>query len=88
MMEPETKIKALMKLAILDVQVGYPEEWLNYSELEIKNDSYVMNLLRASKFKSHHGPDGFNRIDKPVDSKLWEVNSQELTPTLILIRSS
>ena len=76
-MEPETKIKALMKLAILDVQVGYPEEWLNYSELEVKNDSYLMNVLRASKFKFHHGPDGLDRIKKPVDSKLWVVDSQE-----------
>ena len=46
-MEPETKKKALMKLEVLDVQVGYPDEWLNYSELEVKNDSYVMNVLRG-----------------------------------------
>ena len=55
-MEPETKKKALMKLEALDVQVGYPDEWLNYSELEVKNDSYVTNVLRASNFQFHHGP--------------------------------
>ena len=76
-MEPETRKKALMKLEALDVQVGYPDEWLNYSELEVKNDSYVMNALRASKFKFHHGPDGLDRIGKPVDRKLWEMNPQE-----------
>jgi len=76
-MEPETKQKALKKLEALDVQVGYPDEWLNYSGLEVKNDSYVMNALRASKFQFHHGPDGLDRIGKPVDHKLWEMVPQE-----------
>jgi putative endopeptidase len=76
-MEPETKKKALTKLDVLDVQVGYPDEWLNYSELEVKNVSYVMNVLAASKFQFHHGPDGLDRIGKPVDRKLWEMDPQE-----------
>ena len=76
-MEPETKKKALMKLDVLDVQVGYPDEWLNYSELKVKNVSYVMNVLAASKFQFHYGPDGLDRIGKPVDRKLWEMVPQE-----------
>ncbi len=76
-MEPETKKTALMKLDVLDVQVGYPDEWLNYSELEVNNDSYVMNVLRASKFKFHHSFDGLDKIGKPVDRKLWEMIPQE-----------
>ena len=77
-MEPETKKKAFMKLEALDVQVGYPDEWLNYSELEVKNDSYVMNVLRASEFQFHKGPYGIDRIGKPVDRKLWQMNPQEV----------
>jgi putative endopeptidase len=77
-MEPETKKKALMKLEAVDVQVGYPDEWLNYSELEVKNDSYVKNAMRAANFKFHHGPIGLDRIGKPVDRKLWEMNPQEV----------
>jgi putative endopeptidase len=76
-MEPETKKNALLKLKALDVQVGYPDEWLNYSGVEVKNDSYVMNVLRASKFNFHHGALGIDRIGKPVDRKLWEMNPQE-----------
>jgi putative endopeptidase len=76
-MEPETKKEALKKLEVLDVQVGYPDEWLNYSELEVKNDSYAMNVLRASKFKFYHGPGGLDRIGQPVNRKLWEMNPQE-----------
>lgn len=76
-MEPETKKKALMKLEVLDVQVGYPDEWLNYSKLEVKSDPYVINVLAASKFQFHNGPIGLDRIGKPVDRKLWEMNPQE-----------
>jgi putative endopeptidase len=76
-MEPETKKNALLKLEALDVQVGYPDEWLNYSELELRNDSYVMNVLRAAKFQFHHGPVSLDRISRPVDRKLWEMNPQE-----------
>lgn len=76
-MKPETKKEALKKLEVLDVQVGYPDEWLNYSELEVKNDSYAMNVLRASKFKFYHGPSGLDRIGQPVNRKLWEMNPQE-----------
>lgn len=77
-MEPETRKKALMKLEALDVQVGYPDEWLNYSELEMKQDSYVMNALGAAKFRFHKGPYGLDRIGKPVNRKLWEMNPHEV----------
>ena len=76
-MEPETKKKALMKLEALDVQIGYPDEWLNYSELEVKNDSYVNNTIRASKFQFHHSSYGLDRIGKPVDRELWLTIPQE-----------
>lgn len=76
-MEPETRKKALLKLEALDVQVGYPDEWLDYSELEVKDDSYVRNVLRASWFQFHHGPYGLEKIGKPVNRKLWMMNPQE-----------
>ncbi|MGB9927857.1 MAG: M13 family metallopeptidase [Methanosarcina sp.] len=76
-MEPETRKKAFLKLEALDVQVGYPDEWLDYSELEVKDDSYVRNVLRASWFQFHHGPYGLERIGKPVNRKLWMMNPQE-----------
>ncbi len=81
-MEPETRQKALMKLEAVDVQVGYPDKWLDYSELEVKNDSYVTNVLRASNFKFRHGPYGLDRIGKPVDRKLWEMNPQEVNASI------
>jgi putative endopeptidase len=77
-MENATKVKALDKLETMDVQVGYPEEWQNYSGLEIKNDSYVMNVLRAGEFEFDHGYSGLDKAGKPVNRATWFVPPQDI----------
>jgi putative endopeptidase len=77
-MENATKVKALEKLESMDVQVGYPEEWQNYSGLEIKNDSYVMNVLRAGKFQFDHGYSGMDKAGKPVNRDTWFAPPQDV----------
>jgi len=77
-MENATKVKALEKLESMDVQVGYPEEWQNYSGLEIKNDSYVMNVLRAGKFQFDHGYSGLDKAGKPVNRETWFAPPQDV----------
>ncbi|MDD2512852.1 MAG: M13 family metallopeptidase N-terminal domain-containing protein, partial [Proteiniphilum sp.] len=49
-MSDATKEKALEKLATLVVKVGYPDKWKNYQTLEIRDDSYWQNMVRASEF--------------------------------------
>lgn len=49
-MSEETKAKALEKLAAFHVKVGYPDKWRDYSNLEIKNDSYWANIIRSNHF--------------------------------------
>lgn len=77
-MESATKVKALEKLETMDVQVGYPEEWQNYSGLEIKNDSYVMNVLRAGRFEFDHGYSGLDKAGKPVNRNTWFAPPQDI----------
>jgi putative endopeptidase len=77
-MENVTKVKALDKLETMDVQVGYPEEWQNYSGLEIKNDSYVTNVLRAGEFEFDHGYSGLDKAGKPVNRDTWFVPPQDI----------
>jgi putative endopeptidase len=77
-MENVTKVKALDKLETMDVQVGYPEEWQNYSGLVIKNDSYVMNVLRAGEFEFDHGYSGLDKAGKPVNRDTWFVPPQDI----------
>jgi len=77
-MENATKVKALDKLEAMDVQVGYPDEWQDFSRLEISNDSYVMNVLRAGKFQFEHGYSGLDKAGKPVNRKTWFAPPQEV----------
>jgi putative endopeptidase len=77
-MENATKVKALDKLETMDVQVGYPEEWQNYSGLEIKNDSYVRNVLHAGEFEFDHGYSGLDKAGKPVNRATWFVPPQDI----------
>lgn len=72
-MSSETKDKALDKLAAFHVKIGYPDKWKDYSNLDIKNDSYWANMERANEW-------GYNEMikkaGKPVDKDEWLMTPQ------------
>ena len=64
-MSDETKEQAHLKLSTMRVLIGYPKEWMDYSEFVVNAaDSYLANMRRGRRF--HH-----NRmladINSPVD---------------------
>jgi endothelin-converting enzyme/putative endopeptidase len=67
-MTPKTKQEASRKLHLILDKIGYPDHWRDYSALEVKPDSYLDNVHRATAFE-------FNRwvqkIGKPVDRHEW-----------------
>jgi putative endopeptidase len=63
-MGPDTKKEALAKLKKMNVKIGYPDKWRDYSGLEIKKDSYVANVIRANEFDFDFN---LKKINKPVD---------------------
>jgi putative endopeptidase len=68
-MTAETKKKALAKLAAFRTdKIGYPDEWKDYSTVEVKRDDYFGNSRRARIFEIKRGQ---ARIDKPTDRTLW-----------------
>ena len=67
-MDDATKQAAQKKLAAINVKIGYPEKWRDYSALQIDRGSYVLNAVRASMFEVHRE---LNKIDKPVDRSEW-----------------
>lgn len=73
-----TKDKAMEKLNTMDVKVGYPDKWRDFSGLEIKNDSYVMNVLRAGNFEFNHGVYGLDKAGRPVDREIWFTYPQDV----------
>lgn len=69
-MTPETKTKALAKLAAIANKVGYPDKWRDYSALEIVRDDALGNALRADAFEFHRR---LAKIGKPVDRSEWSI---------------
>ncbi len=72
-MSAETKSKAKEKLGTFIVKVGYPDNWKDYTALEIKNDSYWANICRANVF-AHN--DMMEDEGQPVDRTEWGMSPQ------------
>ncbi len=72
-MGPETKARALEKLAKFGVKIGYPTQWRDYSALVIKEGDIVGNAERAAKFEWNRD---VNRIGKPIERWEWGMTPQ------------
>lgn len=72
-MSDTTKVKAKEKLASFTVKIGYPDEWRDYSGLEIKNDSYWANIRRSNIFDMEYN---LSDAGKPVDKARWFMTPQ------------
>jgi len=72
-MGDETKAKALEKLAAFTSKIGYPDEWRDYSTLEISAESYVANVRAGNVFEVRRN---LNKIGKPIDRKEWGMPPQ------------
>ncbi len=72
-MSAATKLKAQEKLSKFTVKIGYPDQWIDYSALEIKADDLLGNLQRAQLFSSARE---LNKLGKPIDRKEWGMTPQ------------
>ncbi len=72
-MTPATRQAALQKLELMELRVGYPDRWRDYSGLEIDRGPYVLNVLRANEFEQKRQLD---KIGKPVDRGEWTMTPQ------------
>lgn len=72
-MSEETKLEALDKLSKFTPKIGYPDEWRDYSALEIKADDYYGNAERAALAEYHRQLD---RQGGPVDRTEWGMTPQ------------
>ncbi|TFW17093.1 M13 family peptidase [Massilia arenosa] len=72
-MTPETKKQAQAKLAKINVKVGYPDQWRDYSSLTIARDDLVGNVMRSREFS--HAFD-IGHLGKPVDRNQWDMTPQ------------
>ncbi len=66
-----TKQAALTKLAKMDVMVGYPDKFRDYSKLTMKADDLYGNVKRSASFEWDYQLEDLN---KPVDRKKWAMS--------------
>ena len=72
-MSPATRAEAQAKLAGFTVKIGYPDEWQDYSGLEIRPDDLMGNIRRSAAFEYQ---DMIGRLGKPVDRTEWGMTPQ------------
>ena len=73
-MSDETKLKAEEKLAAINLKVGYPNVWIDYSSVEI-GDNYIQNTWNCAAFSYQRN---LNKIGKPVDREEWGMTPQTI----------
>ncbi len=74
-MSSETKKNALEKLNAFYVKIGYPDKWVDLSELHIDNTkSYYANIEECRRFWNKWTVD--KKAGKPVDKDEWQMYPQ------------
>jgi len=72
-MSDATKEKAMKKLDAFTYKVGYPDEWEDYSDLDIVSDSYIQNMINARTFGYKKM---LEKLGEPVDKTEWGMSPQ------------
>jgi putative endopeptidase len=72
-MTPETRARALEKLDLLGVKIGYPDKWRDYTALAIDPADLAGDIRRAIAF---HWAEDVAKLAKPVDRQEWSMTPQ------------
>ena len=68
-----TREEALAKLEAFTPKIGYPDEWRDYSSLEVDPGDLVGNVRRATAFEVDRA---FGKLGGPVDRGEWFMTPQ------------
>lgn len=72
-MSDATKKAALAKLESMNIKVGYPDKWRDFSALQITRNSYFDNCISANRFNYFYN---LSQVGKPVDRQRWGMSPQ------------
>jgi putative endopeptidase len=76
---PETKKAALEKLEKLSYKIGYPEEWIDYSAVDIRPNDLIGNIMRLTAFDAARS---YAKLGKPVVNEAFS-DSRTTLPVII-----
>lgn len=75
-MSDDTKLNAIKKLNAFTVKIGYPDQWKDYTTMDINPEaSYYDNMHAASMW---HVKDQLSKWGKPVDKTEWGMTPQTI----------
>ncbi|HEY2914367.1 MAG TPA: M13 family metallopeptidase [Candidatus Angelobacter sp.] len=74
-MSPETKRNALTKLNTIVKRIGYPDQWQDYSSLQIHHGNLLQSYADASRFVTRHR---LEKIGKPASDREWSMTPQTI----------
>ncbi|UNK71158.1 M13-type metalloendopeptidase [Microbacterium sp. H1-D42] len=72
-MSPETRQKALAKLAAFRPKIGHPDVWRDYESIEISASDLIGNARRATQFEHDRQ---INKVGQPIDRDEWHMPPQ------------
>jgi predicted metalloendopeptidase len=67
-MGEDTRRRALGKLAAINVKIGYPEKWRDFSDADVGDYPFVENWLRAAAYEHRRE---LARLGRPIDRGEW-----------------
>jgi endothelin-converting enzyme/putative endopeptidase len=74
-MDDETRANALRKLSTFEPRIGYPDEWQDYSDLQIVSDDLFGNMMRINDFVWNQQ---LEDLAGPVDRNQWPYPPQTI----------
>jgi predicted metalloendopeptidase len=72
-MSADTKLQAHAKLAKFTPKIGYPDKWKDWSNLEVRRDDLVGNVIRANMVTSDRN---IAKLGQPIDRTEWGMTPQ------------
>jgi predicted metalloendopeptidase len=70
-MSEATREQALVKLGKLNRKIGYPDHWIDYSQVKIARDDFLGNEQRLNAFETARE---LAKIGKPADPSEWDLS--------------
>ena len=76
-MDDETKAKAIKKLELTTVKVGYPDQWEDYSDLSLVNEAGELNYFDAMlNVGAYNFAENLAELGQAVDKTKWFMSPQ------------
>lgn len=69
-MSTETKKEALVKLNSIGRKLGFPEEWRDFSKIDISPTDYIGNADNCANYETAFS---FAKLHQPVNRKEWDM---------------